>query len=604
MWALRGLTLAIVVAGFVTLHPRAPLWGDGVEYAATLMAWVNHASPDIRAEDLAAVPSPFARLGYDGVHPNMVVTGASGTRYAAHFWLYPLLCAPAALLLRLLGADPLLAFPATNAILFAALAAGALWSRRLSRRDRGMHALAAVTPVVSYLPFAHPEAFTWGCVLASLLAVNHGRYAIAAAVAACGAMQNPPVAALAAFCVVLAVYERGTRHALLPAAAAALCLAPPLFYLFTVGEAAPLVRPGFVDWHLATPARVWSMLTDLDQGLLPFVPGLLVLAGVNLSRARSLPHVGMLCVLVVFIAGSATSNNWSSALAGLMRYAVWVIPLLAWLATEPDLPIGRRGIGLVLVAHAALLAMPAPTQSLHSRLARYALERWPSWYSADPEIFGERTLGLDWVWRERLPLGFARTDGTVAQILTDTAGLLRLDHVFDVDPAYRARMTNAFSRRSGLFYLAPPVGAVRSRCPRGTGAALLHGIRIRARWPDHVTTRRVTLWADVSNDGEQPLCNLGAGGTLPINLGARIRSGERTLADDGERTRGPQMLLPGESLRQAVTLVLPEHTGQYAVDLRPVIEGIGWGEHGASFMIEVSADDGGHYTANAGEAES
>lgn len=599
MWALRGLTLAIVVAGFVALYPRAPLWGDGVEYAATLMAWVNHASPDIRAEDLAAVPSVFARLGYDGLHPNMVVTGTDGTRYAAHFWLYPLLCAPAAFLLRVLGADPLLAFPATNAILLAALAAAALWSRRLSRRDRGMFALAVVTPVVSYLPFAHPEAFTWGCVLASLLAVNHGRYAIAAAVAACGAMQNPPVAALAAFCVVMAIYERGTRHALLPAAAAALCLVPPLFYLLTVGEAAPLVRPGFVDWHLATPARVWSMLTDLDEGLLPFVPGLLVLAGVNLSRARSLRHVGVLCVLVVFIAGSATSNNWSSALAGLMRYAVWVIPLLAWLATEPDLPIGCRGMALVLVAHAALLAVPAPTQSTHSRLARYALERWPSWYTPDPEIFGERTLGLDWVWRDRLPLGFTRADGTIAQILTDSAGLRRLDHVFDVDPAYRTRIASAFSNRADLFSLAPPAGAVRSRCQGGAGLALLEGIRIRARWPDHVATRRVTLWADVSNDGDQPLCNLGAGGTAAINVGARIHSGERTLADDGERTRGPQMLLPGESLRQAVTLVLPKHTGHYTVDLLPVIEGVDWGEHGASFIIEVSAGDSGRYTATA-----
>jgi hypothetical protein len=597
--ALRALVLAALIAALVVIPGPPPLLGDGVEYAATLMAWINHASPEIRSVDLATVPSPFVPLGYDRIHPAMLVTTASGAHYATHFWLYSLLCAPVALLLRGAGGDALTAFPISNAVLFAGLITAACWSSRLSSRDRAMIALAAASPVVLYLPFAHPEVFTWACVLLSLLAINRSRYALAALLAACGAVQNPPVTSLAVFCVVLAAWERGWRGAVLPAAAALLCFAPALFYFLAVGQAAPLFVPGFVDWRLASPARLWSMLTDLSQGLLPYVPGLVLLAAARLRHARSVRHWGVLGVLLLCIASAAISENWNSALAGLMRYAVWVIPILAWLATEPG-PGARWGIVMPAIAlNGVLLLLPVPETNAHSRLASYALANWPSVYRPDPEIFGERSLQLDWVWRERLPIGFTRRDGSISLILNDAAALTDISRVFAVDPAHLSFETAAYAGRTGLVYLAPPPGAVRSLCTADPASqrAALRGIRLHARWPDEVTARRAVVPVEITNDSDTPVCNLGAGGHGAFNLAFRIGSGTETPVVGTEQTRGPQILPPRTTVQQVMTVVLPPQDGRYLVELLPVIHGVGWGEPDARLIVDVHTD-GGDYRAS------
>lgn len=590
--ALRVVLVATLIAVLVTV-PDHPLWGDGVEYAATLMAWINHGTPALRAEDIAAVSSPLHLLGFDGVHADNVVIAPDGTRYAAHFWLYSLVSAPAALLLRTLGGDPLIALALINAVAFAGFLAAACWSRRLSPRDRAMIALAAVSPVILYLRFPHPEAFTWACVLAALLAMNHARYGLGALGAACGAMQYPPVASLAAFCVVLARRDRGWRGALAPAAAALLSLTPLLFFALTVGNPTPLAKPGFVDWRHATPARLWSMLTDLNQGLLPYVPGLLLLAALRLRHATNARHLGVLCVLVSFMAGAAVSENWSSSMAGLMRYAVWVVPLLAWLATEPEAALRGYTIAVVVALHAALLLTPIPPVQGHSRLAEYALAHWPRWYRPDPEIFGERTTRSEWVWRALLPLGFTRADGSVSLLLLDAPALPQLSRVFITDPAYVQELTT--TRRSGVFYLVPPPGAVRSRCDGDiqTAVASLRALTVQAVGLEHATDRRVAYTVQLTHHGNHALCNLGTGGRHAFNLVAGVVSagGPQTAL---ERTRGPQILLPGDSLRHTVFNALPSASGRYVVEVLPMIDDVAWGEQAARFVVDV-ANTGGNY---------
>jgi hypothetical protein len=317
----------------------------------------------------------------------------------------------------------------------------------------------------------------------------------------------------------------------------------------------------------------------------------------------------MVAVLVLIILGASPSTNWNSTLGGVMRYAVWVIPVLAWLATEgrPAPPIA---IGVVLALHAALLAMPAVPDVVHSRLAQAALAYTPRWYRPDPEIFGERLLQLQWRWRERVPLGFTRSDGTISSILTDAAGLAQLERVFSTDPSYLARVSATHGNRADLFYLTPPRGVVRARClpERFDADHFRRDIHVTVVGvPDRVVARQTGVLVSIANRGTRPLCDLGAGGADAVNLTFRISAGTEPNLTGSEprmhvhvaRTRGPQVILPGESATQAVEIVLPAESGRYALDIVPVLEGRTFGSPGARFNVDVGRSDRGEYIATA-----
>jgi len=595
--------LTILVVALSAMDQTSRLWGDGTEYAATLMAWLHHRSPDLRPEDFASIPQVFAPVGYGAVHPNELITSKGGRTYSLHFWFYPLLCAPAALLLRAIGADPLIAFPATNAALFVGIVAlGALWPRKVSWRDAMMIALAAVSPVVRYLPIAHPETFTWAFVLASLVALNHDRYGVAVALAAAAAMQNPPVVCLAAYGVVLALKARGWRGAIVPSAAGALAMIPPVFALIAFGHPNPVTERGFVDIHAVTAGRAWSLFADLDQGLVMYVPGLLILSVFSVWRGHSLRQLGMIATLMLVIAGAATNTTWNCSLPGMMRYAVWMVPIVAWLATE-SLPAARGtriAIALALAVQALRLLTPPTDAYNHGRLASYALARWSSWYHPEAEIFAVRLLATPYEdWRARLPLGFKGDHGTISQVLVDAAHLPQLDRVFSVDPQFLARVKADSSSMSAPSYLDPPAGAVRSRCPANEAARQFQrDIRVQlVSVPEQIMERPFDVVVDVANDGDQPICNLGAGGNSPFNLTFQINRGGRLVAGSGLRTRGPQIVLPGESIRQNVALVLPEETGRYTITVLPVLENVTFGIRGARLLVDVRTADPGRYLA-------
>ena len=98
------------------------------------------------------------------------------------------------------------------------------------------------------------------------------------------------------------------------------------------------------------------------------------------------------------------TGNWNSGCTGLMRYAVWQVPVLAWLVAEAlDGERDRLRIlsGVVVPCQALfrLVAALVPgyvTDHLaHNVVARFALDRYPRLYTPVAEVFAERTLGKE-----------------------------------------------------------------------------------------------------------------------------------------------------------------------------------------------------------------
>ncbi len=620
---LVGLGLLAAVAALARVNRLTPLLqplvfpaGDGGEYLHILQAWWDHGTPDVRPEDSEQLATLARSRGLDDAFVPLTAgiyfqPTATGLRFGYHFWLYPLCAVPAKALLWAIGRNELAALLVTNLLLFA-LALGVVlsdqtrpWGRRLL-----LAGLAAVGPVIWYLRWPGPEIFTWALVLVSLSLLGRGWYIPAALCAALGATQNPPVTALAGVIFLLSLRERRPWLAAGTAAAVGVAFTPILFGLIFYG------RPSLVVDHFCSPAyialaRTWSLLTDLNLGLLPYLPGLALLALVALAqvlRTRSLPGLAVAAALAAMVLGVQVNYNWNNGAALMMRYVLWMVPLMAWLVAE-YLPLTRTTYATAAAAvglHAAILPLHDGSMVFvdQTRLASYVLARWPKLYDPLPEIFAERQLGHDNVCdngrlAEYLPVAFSTDDGRVTKVLLDEATLPLLPAAFEVAPGYLGEVTEASRHRRGLFYLTPPRGQLRLRREP-------HGDEMRAglvrvellRVPERVTAPLAHLEVLVTNATPAVCWTRWAKGRRPLHVSYHITQDGKMLVLDGERSLLPGSLLgPGESRQATVKVPLPTAPGEYVVEVLPVVELVGWGSEPRRVRIVVRASAGSGYVA-------
>jgi len=497
--AARPLAIVSALVVCVSLAMRATVAGDGTEYMSMLESLVGHGTPDQRPGDVERMGEVFRRHGLAPVaEPTSgFFLATDGRSYAYHFWFYSLVCVPMKLALRAVSGDELRALAFTNAALLVGTIAWLLRARRLLPRPDPVGpgvrevfvALAVCGPVLWYVRWPHAECLGWACVVLALSAIDEGAYRRAAVIAGLGALQAPPIGVLVLLSVAVALWR--TRR---PAYAfSALVLGTgvaslaPAFYLVTFGVPNLIAAVGGTDPHRMTASRVGSLLFDLDQGMLGYVPftltlGLFALA-CALVRRSLVPFVAWGAALAMLALASQTTN-FNAGCAGMNRYDVWTMPIMAWLAAHGLARALRGSVGsaraagswrrlagaTVALAVSGQLAIVASSNGdddahVHRPLARFLLEHAPRLYSPEPEIFAERTTetSLDPAWTGTpLPVVFF-TDGDgspATKVLSDTRSLDALLR-YDTNGAWLADEQRGHAGQTGLFYLHPPAGALR-----------------------------------------------------------------------------------------------------------------------------------------------
>lgn len=458
---------AFIVIMAMALMPTQ-VTGDAHEYLEVAQAWFDHASPDVRAEDIARVQAILAPHHYFVRDPHIGFFQArNGRWYCWHFWLYSLYTLPFKAALYWLGADEFHAFKCGNLLLFLLACYAALFHSAVALAKRWMWlGLSAISPVIWYLNWTHTETFCWSFVVLSLVALSHRRYALAASGAAIAAMQNPPLLFLAFYMVVAAARERQWRAAFNSGACATGGLLPSLFYAMHFGYPNLIVHAGYSGLRFISWSRFWSFCFDLNQGLLPYMPGLLFLvagAGVYAIRYRD-RQAGILSILlIIIILTAAMTRDWISAMCGLIRYAVWMLPIFGWLIVEtlPDTPTLRRGVALAVAMQGLiLLSSDGRWDTLTVKWpARLVWNYAPAQYNPQYIIFAQRvTHSID---PQELPIGYLAPSGNVTKLLTDGANLSKLPRKFrHVDPHWLEEMQREYKGHKGAFYLQPPPGTV------------------------------------------------------------------------------------------------------------------------------------------------
>jgi hypothetical protein len=175
------------------------------------------------------------------------------------------------------------------------------------------------------------------------------------------------------------------------------------------------------------------------------------------------------------MAASTATANWNSGCAGLIRYAVWMLPILAWWIAEHLVPTRRAAWALVAVAglqfvvihhwQGSYMQQTPDAWRTQMPLAAFVLSRVPALYSPEPEIFSERQLHTEVSMAKPLPLplAFATEEGTVTKILADARTLPRLAAFFSMPSDYLAQLCRRHAGQRGLFYITPPPGRVTLR---------------------------------------------------------------------------------------------------------------------------------------------
>lgn len=324
-----------------------------LDYHFTMNAFMNHGTPDLRPDDLKGGWMEWIWNS----HPDpwyCLAKNADGKVYGHHFWLWPLMCAPLAKIFSLVGLHPLLSQPVTLA-LFLWLSLCVAWRYIKYIKDDPASKflfilMAGISPALFYLWVLGGEGFMYVMTLFAVVAASRNRFEIAAACVATAALQNTsmmPFAGCLAFYYIMRSPKKARNFAV---ALLSLCpfLASPLFYLATFGHLSALadIKPLSVT---SFSLRLFMMeFFDWNGGLMIVIPAgvLLYLASIPREIARIAKAPAGERTTLVFSANTAAIvggvllpfsssiwYEWNTAYIGVMRWALPIVPLIAWLVS-------------------------------------------------------------------------------------------------------------------------------------------------------------------------------------------------------------------------------------------------------------------------------
>jgi hypothetical protein len=479
--AIGALFLSLVVPA---LAAPAQWVGDANEYYQMLAGFVHHATPDVRGIDTLDVLNEAGREGITAQPGQSAIrlvedsqkgyrSAFNGRMYPVHFWLASLAAAPLAFTLHVVGLHWMRAFQLLNALLIAAAFYGLLFKSAFSSvKQRVFAALWIFSPVVWYVGW--PSAEVWSASLTTLAIVMFTRksYTMAALFAGLAATQNPPILLFLALLVGAGFYYRwreGDRsRAWLVVVAAVVAFVPEAFFVAVFRTPNPIQQSGAAALGLITAQKVASIFIDLDQGVAPYAPLLLALwvVAVGLAVYRRSVFGVLLAVTAVGMAVlSASASNWNSGAVGIMRYGVWLIPVMAWLVVAmfkrsrrvERWSLAAAAYAQVAVALIVLLAPSyAPDYLHHGPVAAFALEHAPSLYRPVDEVFAERTLHDDVALSDLTSwVGYVDQRGRFRQTLIRDVDVSSVAHATGLtQDQVRARMRR--SDQPGFYYFSPP----------------------------------------------------------------------------------------------------------------------------------------------------
>ena len=113
-------------------------------------------------------------------------------------------------------------------------------------------------------------------------------------------------------------------------------LIPYAFFYYHFGKP-NLIATEFATVNNISWVRTWSLIGDFNQGLLPYLPVVVIGLIFGFVRMVIIGNVRGLLLAgggIAMAIGTQVAHNWNSGCAGLQRYLVWMLPVAAGVAIE------------------------------------------------------------------------------------------------------------------------------------------------------------------------------------------------------------------------------------------------------------------------------
>jgi len=397
--------------------------GDANEYLGITVSFYNHLSPDLTTEDIQYRDVIYQKNNFTFPSPYSGYLLTYEANYqAVHFWVYSLLCYPAFWIIHIFKKNEFFSFPITNILLL--LSCGIIfliYDKEIKKKNLWYTLLVIFSPILLYIPWIHPELFSYCFVALSIFFAflcERKNYYLASFCSSIASLQNPPIIILTLFIILYKWKESEWKlNILIPLLLiSGITVLPYLSNLYYFHTLNPQIILGATSLSYVTLDKIWGLFFDLNYGLLPYLPiavgtSLFLFGYSLLKREIFIPSIwGIMILMAAFC---STNGNWNSSMMYILRYGVWMIPLIFLILIYGLESLKSRDFNIIMlimlistsyVVSANLIEYNRSNYLQFNEISKDVMVFYPSLYNPNPEVFGERAIGKEGYYEDRLPI--------------------------------------------------------------------------------------------------------------------------------------------------------------------------------------------------------
>jgi hypothetical protein len=614
----RGINkyLVIIVTVFLlTASISIPAYrsGDGQEYMLMTQAIQNHLTANVTVEDIKVAEKKYNYQMYLGniiqgqPHSEGFFETKDELIYSYHFWMYSVLVTPIKVILDILKGSQLKAFQITNAIMFIIMLVYV--NRRCNIQEKSklfLNLLLVFNPIIFYITWTHTEVFTFACTVISLIMFGNKKYRSAILIVSIGAMQNPTIIFLGGMYFFdyiiqqLRKKEVNFKDIIITWLYFIPFFIPFIFYYTKFGTWS--IIGSTLEFNSNSLDKIWSLFFDLNMGMVIFIPLVIILflammiRGIIKLQYNSFIY---LCTLIIIAFACTPQRNWNSGMSGINRYGVWILPIVIYFVViELDKnkdSCKQRVIDISLLVSVGIMSiiilfsggLVCNSSYLEfSPTAKFVLDKIPSIYNPEKEIFGERTLHKETAYGNYLPIIYSNEKEQVRKILVSNDTIDKLIYKMKInDQKILDKQLLKNKDKKGMYYLnftGDQATRIQNIIEKDNMKYEISGLNITNQLKEN---EEYIFNLNIKNLGNQVYTMVDPDQKYPIGISYHwLNKNNDIVVAEGVRSYLTKNILPGETENMDITIKTPNQQGEYRLALDMVQEYVAWfnddiGEH-------------------------
>ncbi|MEK0313665.1 hypothetical protein [Cohnella sp. 56] len=426
--------LIFSVSLLIVTSAKAPrLAGDGGEYLGMTVSFANHLGPDLTEKDIVkreeVIQANKLYWWEDGFNHFGYFKALNGQEYSYHFWAYSLASTFVYKILDLFNLNLLSTFQITNALLMILLLYWIIYRTKADKKAKTWLLLCYfLNPIWLYLPWTHPEIFSFVFLFLGLLQHIQKKRKSALLFIAIGSWQNPAIALVALYICLLELIDIFKNKKILKRHIFAAMISLSVFFPYAwyyihyrmfsiIGD----TYTGPINLQKAI-----SLFIDPNMGLIVYSPFLAICLVVFIFKRNKEALIGFI-ILGLMALICSVQLNWNSGMQFINRYSVWMIPVVIvfLISAIKKLKNYKMWMTIHVVISGAVLLGCLVTYSSYSYVknsgfANLIYSSIPGLYNPPYDVFVERALGYEVSdYKESLPIILATKDGVRKALINE-----------------------------------------------------------------------------------------------------------------------------------------------------------------------------------------